>query len=147
MMTPMAGRRPFTTIETGSWGGRLEPPASLGPLERKAFVDLVGACPLQQFQSCDAPLLSRWAELELQAQQAAAELRANGMVVAGKLSPWLSVHAQAVKGQSLLALRLRLGPQSRLQKAPKSLPAPLSGYEKLAMLDEGDDDEEEAQPS
>jgi len=141
MMAPMAGRRPFTTIETGSWGGeRLRPPDQLGEREKRAFVDITSSCPSAQFTQADVPLLTRWCELELQAQQAAADLRTNGMVVNGKPSPWLSVHAAATKGQSLLALRLRLGPQSRAQRAPKSLPAPLTAYERLALEDDDGDE-------
>lgn len=142
MMAPMAGRRPFTTVDVvPSWEQRLAPPESLGPLERKAFVHLVSACPLAQFTAADLPLLCRWAELEVMAQRAAVELQQAMIMTDGKVSPWFSIHATATKAQTALALRLRLGPQSRLQKAPKTQAAPLSGYERLALLDVGDDDE------
>ena len=59
----------------------------------------------------------------------------------GERSPWLSVHQQAVKGQAMLALRLRLGPQSRASKAPKTLPSRMSVYEKMDLLDDDDEDE------
>jgi hypothetical protein len=123
-------------------GQRLRPPEHLGPLERQAFIDLTSRVPAAQFVEADLPLICRWAELELQAQTAAAELR-KGMVVNGKPSPWLAIHAAAIKGQGLLALRLRLGPQSRAPRAPKTMPSPMSAYERLAL--EGDD-EEEAEP-
>jgi phage terminase small subunit len=145
------GRRPFAQIDTHSWGERLRPPAHLGEAERRAFIDLVSSCPLAQFQPPDLPLLARWCELEVQAQTAAAELRENGMVISGKTgpqqSPWLAIHAMAVKGQTALALRLRLGPQSRANKAPKTQAAPMSAYERLAMMGDDDEDEAEAQPS
>jgi phage terminase small subunit len=121
---------------------RLRPPAHLGPIEKQAFIDLTSRVPAAQFVEADLPLICRWCELELQAQTAAAELRAHGMLTAeGKPSPWIAIHAQALKGQSLLALRLRLGPQSRAPRAPKSLPAHMSPMERLLL--EGDDDEAE----
>jgi phage terminase small subunit len=142
------GRRPFAQIDIGSFTERLRPPAHLSEDARRAFVDLVSACPLAQFTPSDIPLLSRWAELEAMAQQAAAELDESGMVISGKeglkQSPWVAIHGQAVKGQALLALRLRLGPQSRANKAPRTQPAPMSYYERAALL-EGDDDEGEAE--
>jgi phage terminase small subunit len=136
------GRRPFTTTDVTPWqlgNQRLRPPAHLGDRERAAFLDLISSCPLAQFTPADIPLLCRWCELELQAQTAAAELREHGMMIKGKPSPWLAIHAQALKGQSLLALRLRLGPQSRANKAPKTQPARMSFYERME-LEEGDGD-------
>jgi hypothetical protein len=146
MMAPMAGgRKSFAQIDINSWGERLEPPESLCPLERRVFVDLISACPLQQFQPCDLSFLCRWCELEVMAQTAAAELHRSMVTVDGKVSPWVSIHAQAVKGQGLLALRLRLGPQSRANRAPKTQAAPMSYYERASLL--GDDTDEEADPN
>ena len=143
------GRRPFAQIDISSYSERLKPPAHLGEAERAVFIDLVSSCPQAQFQQSDTPLLARWCELEIMAQTATDELRDGGMVINGKegpkQSPWVAIHALAVKGQTALALRLRLGPQSRANKAPKSLPAKMSYYEKMRLL-EGDDGDE-AQPS
>jgi hypothetical protein len=135
--------------DTTLWGSgvaRLRPPEGFSAAEKKAFLDLVTSCPQQQFEASDIPLIARWAELEFQAQTAAAELRAHGMVTAdGKPSVWLSIHAMAVKGQALLALRLRLGPQSRAPRAPKTRPAPVSIYERMSLED--DDAKEVGGPS
>jgi phage terminase small subunit len=147
----MAGsRRPFITTDVlPSWERRLSPPACLGEHERLAFVDLVASTPLGQFEASDLPLICRWCEASVMAEKAATELREHGMVVmtkeGSKPSPWFAIHQQACKTLKDLALRLKLSPQSRHHKAPKSLPSGLSGYERLALLDEGDDDE--AQPS
>jgi len=138
------GRRSFITTDAAPWydaGQRLRPPEHLGPIEKQAFVDLTSRVPAAQFVEADLPLICRWCELELQAQTAAAELRAHGMVIKDKPSPWIAIHAQALKGQSLLALRLRLGPQSRAPRAPKSMPAHMSAMERLLLED--DDDEAE----
>ena len=139
------GRPSFTTVNVTPFydqGQRLQPPEHLGPIEKQAFVDLTSRVPTAQFVEADLPLLTRWCELELQAQSAAAELRAHGMLTpAGERSPWLAIHAAAVKGQAMLALRLRLGPQSRASKAPKSLPTKMSYYERMDLLDDSDEDE------
>jgi len=136
------GRRPFTTTDVmPSWydaAPRLRPPEHLGEAERQAFIDLTSSVPAAQFTSADLPLICRWCELEAQAQTAARELREHGMVAKDKLSPWLSVHSQAVKGQAILALRLRLGPQSRASKAPKTMPSRTSYYDRM-LLEESDE--------
>jgi len=68
------------------------------------------------------------------AEQAAGELAASGMVTAdGKVSPWFTIHQQATKALSNLALRLRLGPQSRALKAPKRRAQPLSYFEIMEL--------------
>jgi hypothetical protein len=57
-----------------------------------------------------------------------------GMVTAdGKLSPWFTIHASATKTLNGLALRLRLGPQSRASKQSKKEPAPMSYYDRMRM--------------
>jgi phage terminase small subunit len=145
------GRRSFITTDVlPSWERRLSPPACLGERERLAFVDLIASTPLGQFEASDLPLICRWCEASVMAERAAKELRDGGMVVhtkeGQKPSPWFTIHQAACKTLKDLALRLKLSPQSRHHKAPKSLPSGLSAYERLAMLDEGDDDEE-TQPS
>ena len=94
------------------------------------------ACPLSHFQAADLPLLCRWAELTVMAETAAGELTAGGMVTGdGKVSPWFSIHERATRGLTALALRLRLGPQSRAKKAPKVTPGPVSYYDKMRVLE------------
>jgi phage terminase small subunit len=145
------GRRPFTTVDVlPSWERRLQPPACLGEAERRVFVDLIATTPLGQFEPSDLWLVARWCEAVVMAERAAAELRTGGMVVkskeGSKPSPWFTIHQAACKTLKDLSLRLKLSPQARHPKSPKSLPSGLSAYERLAMLDEGDDDEE-TQPS
>jgi hypothetical protein len=131
------GRQPYETTDVvpfGTGNPRLRPPASLSGPERAAFVALVVACPSTQFEPADLPLLCRWAELTVMAEQAAGELAAGGMITAdGKVSPWFTIHQQATKMLSGLALRLRLGPQSRALKAPKRKVASVSYYERMAL--------------
>ena len=74
------------------------------------------------------------------AHRAAGELETSGMVATdakGKVSvsPWFTIHAQATKGLAGLALRLRIGPQSRAPKAPKTKAAPTSYYDRMSLGD------------
>ena len=138
------GRKPFATYDVQPFGvwERLKPPGSLGEPERRAFLDLICSVPAGQFRESDLPLLCRWAEATVQAEVAASELQASGMVTAdGRVSPWFSIHQQATKSLTMLALRLRLGPQSRADKAPKTLPGPVSYYDRK-MLEDGRDDQQ-----
>jgi hypothetical protein len=58
---------------------------------------------------CGAAVLER---------QAAAQLR-QGPVIDGRLSPWVAVHEKAARTLATLAVRLRLGPSSRID--PKTV--------------------------
>jgi hypothetical protein len=68
---------------------RLKPPAHLGAPERKAFVELVSSCDSGHFKPSDVALLCRYVEADVLAERAAQELR-RGVVVGGKVNPWLS---------------------------------------------------------
>ena len=140
------GRSPYATYDALPYGvsaHRIRPPDSLNELEKKAFRDLVASCPADQFRKSDVGLLARWAELSVMAETAAFEMTAHGRVGPdGKVSGWVSVYMQSVKQLSALALRLRLGPQSRASKAPKSLPRELSYYEEMQLAEEGSDDDD-----
>ena len=131
------GRKPFETTDVVPFGAgneRLRPPPSLREPEKQAFLDLVTTTDPKQFRPSDLPLLCRWAELTVMAEQAAGELQAGGMVTAdGRVSPWFTIHQQATKGLTGLALRLRLGPQSRTPKAPKTKPAAVSYYDRMTL--------------
>jgi hypothetical protein len=105
---------------------------------------LVTTTPAGQFQPSDLPLLCRWAELCVMAERAAKVMEIEGMVTAGgKPSAHFTIHKEATRGLNNLALRLRLGPQSRAHKAPRQKVLTLSAYERMA-LEEGSNDDEEA---
>jgi phage terminase small subunit len=143
----MAGRKAFKTIDVVSFGvpdSRLQPPPSLKDPERRVFIDLIAASPSGQFQPSDMPLLCLWATAAAQVEQAAGELAAGGMVTTdGKVSPWFTIQQQAARTLALLALRLRLGPQSRSRMAPKTQPAVMSYYDRT-RFEERNDAEDEA---
>ena len=84
------GRKPFETTDVVPFGAgneRLRPPPSLGKPEKQAFLDLVTTTDPKQFRPSDLPLLCRWAELTVMAEQAAGELQAGGMVTADHQEP------------------------------------------------------------
>ena len=97
---------------------RLEPPTSLSDVERKLFIDLVTACDATHFRPSDLPLLCRYCEAAVLAEQAAQELR-RGAIEDGKPSAWITVQEKTVRAMVALSMRLRLSPQSRID--PKTL--------------------------
>jgi phage terminase small subunit len=138
LLVAETGRKPFATYDLTPFGfpdERLRPPASLGELEKRAFLDLIARVPAGQFRESDLSLVCRWCELTVVAERAGAELSAGNLVTDdGKVSPWVNIHEKAVKGLTSLALRLRLGPQSRADKAPKTLPtASMSYYDRMSF--------------
>jgi hypothetical protein len=142
----MAGRKSFVTIDAGSYGlpdSRPRPPASLGEAERRVFCDLIASCPAGQFQASDTPLLCRWAELSVLCEVAMAEMTAHGVVDGDKPSAWFGVYQQSVRSLALMAMRLRLGPQSRTRFSPKTRPQSMSFFDKQRL--EGRHDGEEDQ--
>jgi phage terminase small subunit len=108
----------LSAIAVDSKPDRLRPPASLSDAERTVFVDLVTACDPKHFRPSDLPLLCRYCEATVLAEQAALELR-RGAVVDGKPSPWITVQEKAVRAMVSLSMRLHLSPQSRID--PKTL--------------------------
>ena len=77
---PKTGRNSFVATDIIPYGepGRLRPPPSLGDVEKRAFLDLVTACPARQFQACDLPLLCRWAETVALAERMATRISVEG---------------------------------------------------------------------
>jgi phage terminase small subunit len=139
------GRKPYETSDVvaymGSESRRLRPPAILGERERAVFLDLVTSTDPRQFRNSDVPLLARWSELVVMAETAAEHLRSEGMLTdKATPSPWLKIHEQATKGMAIMALRLRISPQARAPKAPKTVPAPTSYYDRMEL--EGTDGSE-----
>jgi hypothetical protein len=141
------GRSPYETTDVVPFGfgrRRLLPPANLGEAEKQAFLDVVTSCPAAQFQPSDLPLLCRWAELVVMAERAAKVMDIEGMLKAdGKPSGHFVIHREATRGLNALALRLRLGPQSRAQKAPRQKVATASYYERMELEGERDEAEQD----
>jgi hypothetical protein len=128
----------YQTTEVVPYGERryLRPPDTLSDAQRRCFIDLVTSLPSSHFKPGDISLLCRYAEAAAAAEQAAFEMtQPGGMLSAdgSKPSAWFSIHQQATKSLNALALRLRLGPQSRALKQSKKEAAPVSVYDQLRM--------------
>jgi len=103
----------LSAIAVDDQSTRPSPPASLSEAERELFVAIVAGCDAGHFRQPDLPLLSRYCEAAVLAEQAALELR-NGAVVDGKPSPWIVIQEKCVRAMVSLSMRLRLSPQSRI---------------------------------
>jgi phage terminase small subunit len=141
-------RSTYTTYDAVEYSGaatprRLRPSARLKGRERALFIETVNDCAIGHFRKSDRPLLERYVEACALAEQAADELAEHGVVVDGKLSPWFPAHASACKTANNLALRLRLSPQSRSPRAPKTVAAPMSYYDTMELTPEEDSDDDD----
>lgn len=101
---------------------RLDPPEELSEAERAIFVEVTDACNPRHFAMSDLPLLTSFVQTTVIARNAAASAL-NDMQA-------LAVWEKAVRLQAMLATRLRLSPQSRLdpktvaRRQPSPLPRP-----------------------
>jgi hypothetical protein len=86
---------------------RLIPPETLTNPERELFLATVNACSPEHFRGSDMPLLVAYVQATVLAQSAAGD--------PDKFAMW----ERAVKTLAMLASRLRLSPQSRVD--PKSI--------------------------
>ena len=139
------GRKPYVTHDIVPFdmpAERLVPPPHLGPAATRIFRDLIVRVPAGQFKPSDLSLVCRWAEWTAVADRAAAEMATSELVTAdGRPSPWIAIAERASKQLVALSLRLRLGPQSRASKAPKTeAPGQQSYYERMAAEDNEDGD-------
>jgi hypothetical protein len=103
---PKIGRNSFVATDLVRHGepGRLSPPASLGEAEKRAFVDLVMGCPAGQFQACDSPLLSAWAETVALRERMATRMSVEGELdEKGKPSGAFTIHKEATKTLNALS--------------------------------------------
>ena len=106
----------------------MQPPATLSEPARVVFLDLVGNCHPEHFEDSDVGLLCQYCEAQAIAERAAAELQSG----TSQAAEWaLKLWEKANKIMSGLALRLRLGPQSRREKA--KVARPLTWSERFCM--------------
>jgi phage terminase small subunit len=121
---PVGSRRPMKqrgrvsssallAIAAGEQSTRLSPPTTLSEPERALFIAIVSGCDSDHFREPDLPLLSRYCEAAVLAEQAAFELR-NGAILDGRPSPWIVIQEKCVRAMVSLSMRLRLSPQSRI---------------------------------
>ena len=97
----------------GTLVDRIRTPERLTGVPRKVFAELVAGVPADHFRPGDAPLLECYAETIALAREAAEMLRADGVVVEGRPSPWLAVLDRAHRAAVPMAKGLRLAPSTR----------------------------------
>jgi hypothetical protein len=95
----------------------VQPPPGLSEAARAAFIALVTECPPDHFEASDTSLIARYAVASVLAEGAETKLQADPTDTKA-----LAVWEKAVRTMSALALRLRLGPQSRREKAKVQRP-------------------------
>ncbi|MDN8615488.1 P27 family phage terminase small subunit [Variovorax ginsengisoli] len=109
----MPAHRKGSTISTGR---RVQPMTTLSPPALAVFKHIVASVDPSHFSAVDLPLLESYANHAAMATHAAQQIDAEGAVVAGKPSPWLTVQEKAVKALTALSARLRIAPQSRFDR-------------------------------
>lgn len=95
---------------------RIKPPADLPEPCRRIWVELVDSLPPDRFHTSDRPLLVLYCRALHQAELAFEALEQYGAAADDSVSPWQRVADSAVKQAATLATKLRLCPQSRLDR-------------------------------
>ena len=108
----------------------------MGGIEQKIWSEVVAGTDSGHFQASDAPMLAAYVRACTLERRAAEELAVSA-VAAGMPSPWLEVHASAVRSMVALAVKLRLSPKARTpgQRAGKA--RSMSYYDQM-RLERGD---------
>lgn len=82
----------------------------------RVFAHVVNSVDASHFSEVDLPLLESYAVAAHLSSEAAEHLGAEGSVIDGKASPWLSAKEKADKLLVALSARLRICPQSRFDR-------------------------------
>jgi phage terminase small subunit len=102
-----------------------------GGLEREVWLEVVAGAAPDHFDNSDRVLLAAYCRAGALERRASDELAVSA--IAGEQpSPWLQVHASAVRALTALSVRLRLSPKSRTpsQRATRKGPPP-SYYDQM----------------
>jgi hypothetical protein len=130
----------FSTFSITGAAPRLRPSAELGPLEQRVFLDIVASCQPEHFRESDRPLLESYVRNVVLEKSAFAEYTREPVLADGTASPWKAVQTDARRALVDSSLRLRLAPQARQKVSTKAEPQ-LSYYERVALMESGEDDE------
>ena len=104
------------TKGSATFKDRLTPPEGLPKPVLEIFIKTVRAVDGEHFNAVDVPLIVEYARAVHQANEAAAHLETEGAVVDGKASAWVVVQEKSVRAIVALAMRLRISPQSRIDR-------------------------------
>ena len=80
------------------------------------FTEIVGSVSASHFRPTDGPLVEQYAQSIALARQAYSYLDSEGPILGGRANPWLVVLEKAHRSSVALSMRLRLSPQSRLDR-------------------------------
>jgi len=99
----------------------ISPPAGLSAPAKAIFNEIVGCCDVDHFRRSDVRLLAVYCSAAAMVERCEPHLAGDGDKPPDK--EWISAWKEASRTMSNLAMRLRLGPQSRREKAlkPKQL--------------------------
>jgi Phage terminase, small subunit len=115
---------------------RLPKPRSALSLPAKAlFAEIVESAPPDHFRESDSPLLEQYANAILNAREAQRMVDKHGLVHGMKMSPWALALERSQKLIVALALRLRLSPQSRMDRKSKALSDPAANDPRRPWMD------------
>lgn len=95
---------------------RVKPPADLPAPCVALWRELVESLPPDRFHTSDRPLLALYCRHLHQAHLALSKIEEFGACDGESLNPWLKVAEAATKQCAVLATKLRLAPQSRLDR-------------------------------
>ncbi len=115
---------------------RLKPRSGLSTEVKLLWFELVSTMPHDHFRESDAPLIEQYAQAIALARRAYAHLNEEGSVVGGRANPWLVVLEKAHRSSLVLSMRLRLSPQSRMDRKAVKDPGQVSAYERLGFNDD-----------
>jgi hypothetical protein len=104
----------------------IRPPATLSEPAKAVFVAIVADCDPHHFVASDAPLLAQYAAAIALAERAEVHLSEDPLSVR-----WMAVWREATRTMRDLALRLRLSPQARRERAKVSKPLTWSEQHRL----------------
>jgi hypothetical protein len=104
----------------------IRPPATLSEPAKAVFVAIVADCGSGHFVPSDAPLLAQYAVAIALAERAEGHLSEDP-----PNAHWLAVWKESVRTMRDLALRLRLSPQARRERAKVSKPLTWSDQQRL----------------
>ena len=93
---------------------RLVPPATLAPDARATFLAIVKSVEPEHFRPGDVHLLCRMAVACVWSERAEHGLELDGGIVDGRPSPWIVIQEKQIRAVAVLATKLRLCPQSRV---------------------------------
>lgn len=95
---------------------RVRPPESLPASAKLVWVELVDSLPADRFHPSDRPLLALYCRALHQAGLAFEAIETHGATSGDSINPAVRVADAAVKQAATLATKLRLCPQSRLDR-------------------------------